>query len=330
MKLEAAEKAIAQLKSQHARLSRDIVSTPDADEMASMKFAKEALETKLRKYATHCQRLESEKAHAIDALKSVHGLDIHDGDVAGAIVELCDRQSSLEEECEALMSAEKRASSYLSELDQLRDSNASLNRSISEAENRLAKLSHSEADLTRKLEEAKEKVASLRKERDHLKEIADSERGNVADLESEKSRQVKYLEKENLQLMLDLKAAKKQIKSTRAQLDAMRMKVIDDDTEDLGSIAVHPLEAIKADGSDIQSASLASSTDFASPVDKENHNANAGGWGEIESSSKKRRFARLNLSTRKKRKSGGTPGRSAGLGEVGSTNEDHTGECKQS
>ena len=311
-----------------ARVSRDVRSAPDGDELASMKFAKEALETKLRKYAAHCQRLENEKASVLDALKAVNGSGIDDGDVTKAVILLCDKHTSLEEECEALTSAEKQASSYLSELDHLREINSSLQKSFSDAESKLAVFAHSETDLVRKLNEAKEKVALLRKERDHLKALAESERGSVADLESEKSRQIRYLEQENLQLMLDLKNAKKQIKATRAQLDAMRMSVVDDETEDLGSIAADALGATRADGGDKQSPD---SSVPLSPVDKENRHANAAGRGAEKThgteSSRKRRFASVNRSAKKVRK---TASRTLGLGEAGSVNEDQTGECKQS
>jgi chromosome segregation ATPase len=309
-------------------MSRDVGSTSDADEMASMKFAKEALETKLRKYAAHCQRLENEKANVLDALKSVNGSDVEDGDVTRAIIALCDKHSSLEEECEALVSAEQKASLYLSELDHLRETNSHLQRSFSDAENKLAKLTHSEADLIRKLDDAKDKVASLRKERDHLKALSELERGSVADLESEKSRQVRYLEQENLQLMLDLKNAKKQLKSTRAQLDAMRMTVVDDETEDFGSNAANTFEASRGGKGDMLSVD---SSDPASPVDKENQHENAAGSGAEKTpgteSTRKRRFASVNRSAKKVRN---TASRTLGLGEAGSVNEDHTGECKQS
>lgn len=308
--------------------------------MASMKFAKEALETKLRKYAAHCQYLENEKANIIDALKSVEGCDAHDGDISSAVVALCDKYSSLEEECEALMSAEKRASSHLSELDHLRQANSRLESSASEAEKKIERLTHVEAELTRKLNDAKDKVATLRNERDSLK----TERGSVADLESENRRQVRYLEQENLQLMLDLKNAKKQLKSTRAQLDAMRMKVDDDETADLGGVTSHVLSTAAAaagtGGSrtieNNETQSIGSKRE-ASPTDKENDIVNADfGYTTASSdiskgteSARKRRFTRPALSS-KKRRNTNTPGRTPGLGEAGTIDEDHTGDCKTS
>ena len=311
-----------------ARISRDVGTTPDGDELASMKFAKDALETKLRKYAAHCQRLENEKTSVLDALKAVHGSDIDDGDVTRAVISLCDKYTSLEDECEALMSAEKRASSYLRELDHLREVNSNLQKSFSDTESKLAMLTHSEADLARKLNEAKEKVSLLRKERDHLKVLAESERGNVADIESEKSRQVRYLEQENLQLMLDLKNAKQQIKATRAQLDAMQIAVVDDETEDLGNTAADSLDATREDGGDMPSTN---SFNPLSPADKENQPSNTATRGAVKTygmeSTRKRHFASVSRSAKKVRK---TANRTLGLGEAGSVNEDHTGECKQS
>jgi len=311
-------------------VSREVSSTPSEDEMASMKFAKEALETKLRKYAAHCQYLENEKANIIDALKSVDGCDVHDGDIASAIVALCDKYSSLEEECEALMSAEKRASSHLSELDHLRETNSHLQSTFAEAESKIARLTHSETELTRKLNDAKEKVASLRSERDSLK----AERDSAADLEAEKSRQVRFLEQENLQNLLDLKNVKKQLQSTRAQLNAMLMKVEDDDTEDLGGfVAAHAFDASRARGESNDSLSLESNP--ASPTDKENASDNTEGYATGKpnagtESARKRRFVRPSLSSKKKQRNTNTPGRTVGLGEAGSVNDDHTGECKQS
>ena len=330
--LAAANKTISELQSKVASVSREVSFTASGDEMASMKFAKEALETKLRKYAAHCQYLENEKANIIDALKSVEGCDVHDGDISSAIVALCDKYSSLEEECEALMSAEKRASSHLSELDHLRQANSRLESTASEAEKKIERLTHVEAELTRKLNDAKDKVATLRSERDSLK----AERGSVADLESEKSRQVRYLEQENLQLMLDLKNAKKQLKSTRAQLDAMRMKVDDDETADLGGITSHILGTAAAVSRTIErnEAQSIGSDPVASPTDKENEieNADLGYSSEISKgteSARKRRFTRPTLSS-KKRRNTNTPGRTPGLGEAGTIDEDHTGECKPS
>jgi hypothetical protein len=57
-------------------------------------------------------------------------------------------------------------------------------------------------------------------------------------LENEKSRQVRYLEQENLQLMIDLKAIKKQLQNAKAELNMLRAnKALDDDTVDISGLA---------------------------------------------------------------------------------------------
>merc|ERR1711957_676838 len=88
----------------------------------------------------------------------------------GGIITLCNRFSSLEEEYERLISADKKESTYQVELE------------------------------TQHMENEK-----LRQ----IKETVEKERINAADFEHEKKRQVNYLEKENLQILEELKASKR-------------------------------------------------------------------------------------------------------------------------
>jgi chromosome segregation ATPase len=74
---------------------------------------------------------------------------------------LCDKHSSLEEECKALMSAKTLASSYLSQLDHLCQANSSLKSSTSKAEKKIERLTHVEGELTRKLKDAKQENLQL-------------------------------------------------------------------------------------------------------------------------------------------------------------------------
>lgn len=300
--------------------------------MASMKFAKEALETKLRKYASHCQYLENENASIIDALSSIEGCHVQDGDISGAVISLCDKYSSLEEECEALMSAERRASSHLSELDQLRASVARLESTASESESIIERLTHSESELTRKLNDAKDKISSLRTERDSLMQ----ERHSVADDESKQSRKVKFLEQENLQLLLDLKNAKKKITSLGRELDALAMKVDEDDTLDLGGGFAVVSNAASRGGPRSAASSPPAHSTPPSPKDKENSLENASG-DSLPTADKSRgsESARKSVFSRpkshsKQRRNTRTPRRTLGLGEAGPANDDDTGECKQS
>jgi chromosome segregation ATPase len=317
-KLRQAEKEIAMLK---ATSNVATAGGFNGDEVASLTFAKDALETKLRKYAAHCQRLESDKATIVDALKSCDRHTIVDGDLAGAIVTLCDQLSSLEEECDALSSAEGRASSYLMEMEKIRDQVAGLQKELSVAQEKISTLARSEADLVINLKDAKEKLSSLRSERDQFKGIVESEKGFAANKETEKSRQIKFLEQENLQLMLDLKTTKKQLQGSRAELDNMRMRALDD-TEDLNDFALHA----SAKSITLSSGSIGSitSSDPLTP-DKENIpnfvRRDGSKRKSIAGSVKKM------LGTRSARKKART--NPPGLGEPG-RDEDNTENCQQS
>lgn len=292
-----------------------------------MKFAKQALETKLRKYLSHCQRLERDKASIIDALKSCKQNHISDGNVAGAVIELCDRLSSLEQECDTLSTAQTHASSDSVQTERLREENKQLQDRVSETKERLTTLTKLEADLHSRLSKAQNKIAQLSEERDQLRNKAESAKGNMASLENEKIRQVRYLEQENLQLMLDLKTTKKQLQNYKTELDDLRMKALDDNdnTEDFGSLSTGTL----------CDSSPKSAPKTPAQVDKEN----MGNLSPVETekskvkgSTKKRQplVSKLTRSSRKKRVIGTPAGKTVGLGEAVPANEDNTAECKQS
>jgi len=116
-------------------------------------------------------------------------------DFAGGIITLCNRFSSLEEENERLISADKKESTYQVELETQHMENEKLRKSISDVKESLSKSLKSEKDTTRELRQ--------------IKETVEKERINAADFEHEKKRQVNYLEKENLQILEELKASKR-------------------------------------------------------------------------------------------------------------------------
>lgn len=287
-------------------------------DLAALKFEKEALETKLRKYLSYCKALESDKAQIIDALRS-RRRNVVDDDFAGAVVSLCDQLISLEEECDALSNAEGRVSSYLVEIEKLRERVASQESDVERAKTKITELARSETDMKAKLTKAEEKNASLREDREKLRNLPAKQQD-----EPKKSRQVKYLEQENLQLMLDLKTTKKQLQNTRSELDNVRMKAWDqEDTDDLTNYA-GPVETARS-GSSIFSKSTEGSKQSPPMADKENkvvqHNAKA-----TTESTTKRKLARGKLSGSRTRESNR---RSVGLGEAGD-DEENTGECRQS
>jgi hypothetical protein len=132
-------------------------------------------------------------------------------------------------------------------------------------------------------------------------------------LENEKSRQVRYLEQENLQLMIDLKAIKKQLQNAKAELNMLRAKALDDDTMDITSSSVAPpVSAQSRTKPKVKAERAPPST----PVDKEN-SENA---GRIASAKSSKRGWGSSLKSR----------RTPGLGESLEQSEENTQECKQS
>mmetsp|Transcript_51723 Transcript_51723/g.77358 ORF Transcript_51723/g.77358 Transcript_51723/m.77358 type:complete len:321 (+) Transcript_51723:72-1034(+) len=238
-KLFIAEKEIKSLKISNKENNHSQAGT--LDEISSLKGAKLALETKLRKYATHCQRLEGEKAAIRDAIKSSTSLDESminaKDDLASFVCALCEKVATLEDENDALASSEEKASGYLMELDRMRDKISKMEKGMSKLQDQQGKLVQSEAELLSKLSSAEGEIAVLRKERTEFQNIAETARGSAADLESEKSRQVQYLEQENLQLMIELKSAKKEANDAKVELSALQAGMQDDMTDDLGRIS---------------------------------------------------------------------------------------------
>jgi len=227
--LKDAHIKIEELEATLASMSSDSGASA---ELSRLQFDKTALEHKLRKFASHCQHLEDEKSDILNVLRSSQRASVDDGDISKAIVSLCDRLASLEEECDSLSKADNLASSHLVEVEKLRAHNSSLQTQVSDSRKKVDRLLRSEIEL-------KETIASLRHEQDELHRIADSARGTAENAESEKSRQVRYLEQENLQLMIDVKALKKQAKTLKNENNMLRTKALEDNTFDYGTGPVH-------------------------------------------------------------------------------------------
>jgi chromosome segregation ATPase len=312
-KLTESEKEVAILRSQVAGSK---TANEVCENLTSVRFEKEALETKLRKYITYCKALESDKTQIIDALRA-HRREVIDDDFAGAVVSLCDQLTSLEEECDALSRAEGRASSYLLESERLHEQISSLKIEVEQSQKKVMELTSVEAELTARLKKAEEKNVAVREDQEKLRSRAG---GTGRESVPEKSRQVKYLEQENLQLMLDLKAAKKQLQTARSELDVLRMQTLDDDTEDFAAyVAPAPKPITSSRKRTISKLSAGSNDVFAD--DKENQvNITESSQG----STTKQRFSRGKVARMRESNRG-----SVGLGEAG-PDEENTGECRQS
>jgi predicted nuclease with TOPRIM domain len=280
---------------------RNSNATDDA-EVSSLRKAKDNMENKLRKYVAHCERLEVEKSNVVEALKSFQQ-DISvrpEEDYVEAIISVCDRLSSVEEECDALASVEERASSYLMELDRLRDDNSSLESAMAKTQERLLELTRSESQLASKWNQTSDEIAKLRLEKAELERMSENSKGSTQDLESVMNTKVQCLENENLQLHMGLKKAKKETQAVKAELAALQLGVDTDETEDLTGI-----------------------------FDKENKLLN--GVTPKKPSSRKNAFSSVKKSLRKKSVlKSSTPARRLRLGEATEPVDDSTGECNQS
>jgi predicted nucleic acid-binding Zn-ribbon protein len=213
-KLKLALKEIKDLKTLAVH---DASGSSLQSEMNELRFDKEALESKLRKYAAHCQRLEDDKSGIIDALRSCNRDHGDVGDINQAIVSLCDKLASLEQECETLTQA-GRASDSESNIHRLRNENSVL---------------------IQKVTEYKERLAAFKKEGAKLHQDAENAHSDAKDTDSEKERKLRFLEQENLQLMLDMKSTKKQLQTAREDLELLRINGGDGEpTLDFGAVGL--------------------------------------------------------------------------------------------
>ena len=292
---------------------------------AALNKEKVALEKKLVKYAKHVQSLEAEKAEISDALRGLGDSGIHStlvDDVPGAVISLADRLKTSEADVEILTSEQKRAQGYLMELDRLREDNANLDRTLRRTENENRRMGELEAELV-----------ELRRDKAELKTVAMSARESSVELKHEQQRQVKYLENENLSLMMELKAIKQDLHSAKSSMHALQQNGVgtrggidmegNDDTIDLMGIA------------DASSMAKILSSSGSSPSDKENSRNRGGGkdstpgGGTDYATKGKSGFSSVKKSLRMR---GATPAKASaklggGLGEV---DDEHTGECNQS
>ena len=278
---------------------------PEDSELTKLRFDKQALENKLRKFAVHCQRLEDEKENILQAL----GLTKSDDDIGKAVVTLCDKVASLEKECDSLAKSENRSSAALVESDQLREKISSLQTQVSDYQKKIDRLVRSEA-------KNKELVASLKREQQELRGLADRARGNVESLESEKCGQLRYLEQENLQLMVDLKATKKQLQHAKSEINMLRAQ----GAAPVAGISDLPKpKHAPRDTENRSSTNRSRNTPGAkhpkTPADKENS---------------KNQSENPTSSTRHNKSSSRRTQGAVGLGEAFAATEENTQECKQS
>jgi len=163
-----------------ARGTSDSSNQGHASELQKLQFDKEALEKKLRKYASHCQELYEEKEKLIDTISHSFEQKIDDENLASTIISICDKHASLQEECEVLSS-------------QLKSHQKSIAR-VKELECVVSTLRQETEDLRQKVSQTK------------------------SDADGGSNKKVMLLEQENLNLCLDIQKLKQQLQVRRALL----------------------------------------------------------------------------------------------------------------
>jgi predicted nucleic acid-binding Zn-ribbon protein len=202
------------------RERKDVVD--QSEEIEKLQDDLRQCENKLRKYVQHSERLEKDRKGVIDAISSCDVADVVGDSVVEMVVSLCEKLTSIEEECMALVSSEGKASEYLSELDALREKYSELEAEVKVYEAEDAKMAIALADCKANLKKAEEKLISLSKDNELLKSMAESAKGNISELQNERRRQMQYLENENLQLGDELKRAKKELAEAKFTVTAFQ------------------------------------------------------------------------------------------------------------
>ena len=192
-------------------------------DFAKLQAKNEALEKKLRKYIAHSDVLAKEMRAIQEMIKETvtdsNFQEVEDKDLSAAVVELCERYHTVEEECNAMS-----------------DAKTALHDTLLQTKLQLNEVVKEKLILEEDLEVTKEEVVALSQRQRQFQEIAENVKGSAKDLEEEKNRQVSYLEKENLHILEENKTLKKQVRALKTHSKASKLTVEDEPTEDLGSI----------------------------------------------------------------------------------------------
>ena len=278
-------------------------STMEGTELTSLRFDKEALESQLRKVASQCQHLEDEKLRIIHTFKSAK-IDIADESIEKTIVALCDKVASLEEECNSLATFKNKAFSYQVELTTMKQQNMELSSKIADFNRKVENLQWIESGHKNLISSLSDGKAKLQHEIDRSRQESDSMRN-----------QLKYLEQENLQLMIDFKAAKQKIYGLKAELNQLRSQM-----------TIATVSQVREVGKDTRASSARKPP--RTPNDKENLK----GSTNLDSDKKKMTApagAGASKEIRRNKEDRNKP-ISARLGDAFAASDENTQECKQS
>lgn len=269
-----------------------------------------------------------------DALRTCNiDIEAYGNDISEAVIHLCDKLTSAEE---------VRSKSKLAGVDkELENDNRNLRQ-------KLEQVSQSEKRLM-------ERLKNSSREAEELKKSIEMHKGEASGASTDVGHKLRYLEQENLQLMVDIKATKKQLQAARGELESLRMGAIDENpTTDFGNAYIRsgstPARGIastkecETETSDTieltEMAKTFAGTKTLSAKDSrayqnrkilsDNTNQPAGIESSAIRTDKRRRLVDSPMSTSKNERKRGKTAVIPGLGESSSLDSDNTGECKQS
>lgn len=167
---------------------RQKLDQANVPETAKLEFEKNALDSQLRKKSKECRDLEEEKNRFLKVLqKNKRSCSTDSSNIVKAIVSLCDHAASLEKECDSFANGGNR-----NDLEIVKQENSVLRSQLSQCKQMMEE-------------------ESRRSESAYNAGIDNNQR-------------VHYLEKENLQLLKDLKEEKLKSKQARREANILRIK----------------------------------------------------------------------------------------------------------
>lgn len=189
------------------------------------KTHKGKIEDKLRKYATWTKEKEVELAAAEAAAKIVVcALGREGGEEAASVASLAEDVEELTMKLNEAGHKAVTASSIATQNERLNEEKATLATTVTEMEGQLATMSKTELELKNELATATSAVEELTERLEAADKAGEAGSRETNSALNEQKRQVKFLEQENLQLMLEIKDVKKQASTARAELEAFHKR----------------------------------------------------------------------------------------------------------
>lgn len=204
------------------KLEVDLEKTKSELERAQVRS--KALEKKLHKHLKYKDAKEKEIS-AIEEMIQATVTDIEGNDVNAAVVALCDRFTTLEEECADIAEAKKSIETALSKTKQ-------------QLEDTFAQQRETEAEL----QSTKDEFKTLSKRCKDYKKVSEEMKGSSTALKEDMIRQKSYYEKEMLALVDENKGLKGELRSQKIQnkvgsgSSSTNIDIDDEATADLGSL----------------------------------------------------------------------------------------------